>query len=229
MDHNLKIPINKVIDANQRKLKVRSLIASPTTTVVKGQIQNIVELGIDQITGQRFMPENIELTLIADGKEVDLQSSGVSTDIKGSRFNMSYDALPQDTKNIEIKLKSFGGNYEVNKTIEMEKGKINKSVKILEQDIRINEVYESKGNTYINITTDENLTLSKALLDIDGKQIGADETIPGDYEKLVDGDSTKVNYTRTIKFKGTGEKLVLGVHRIRYNKSYDKTIYKYNI
>ncbi len=229
MGHNLKIPINKVIDVDQRKLKVTSLIASPTTTVIKGQIQNIVELGLDQITGQRFMPESIELVLIADGKEVELQSSSMSTDMKGSHFNVSYDALPQETKNVEIKLKSFGGNYQVNETIELEKGKINKSVKILEQDIRINEVDESKGNTYINIATDENLTLSKVLLDIDGKQIEADETVPGDYEKLVDEDSTKVNYTRTIKFKGTGEKLVLDVHRIRYNKSYDTTIYKYSV
>lgn len=123
----------------------------------------------------------------------------------------------------------MAGYNDVNEAIELEKGKINKDIKILEQDVSINEVYEAEGNTYINITSDENLTLSRVFLNIDGQKTELEKTIPGDYEKIVEGDNVRINYTRTIEFKGTGETLELDIQRVRYKKNYDKIIYEYNI
>lgn len=219
MGHNLKLRINKEIQLEQGKIKIKSLVASPTSTVIRGQIQNIVELGIDHLKGERFRPENIRFILFADDKEVRINSSGISTDMKGVNFYIEYDALPIDTENIQIKLISLGGNYDVNEVVELQKDDIRKNINILGQDIIINKIYESEGNTYINITTDENLTLSKVLLDIDGEKVKPEKTIPGDYEKT--------KHTRTIEFRGTGEKLSLEIERIRYNKEYDKLIYRY--
>ena len=110
----------------------------------------------------------------------------------------------------------------------LEKGIINKDIKMLQQDIRINEVYESEGNTYISFTSDEDLALNRTFLNIDGERKSVEKTITGDYDKIVNGDSVKVNYTRTIEFKGTGEDLELNIQRIRYGKTYDELIYKYN-
>ncbi|MBU5312937.1 DUF4179 domain-containing protein [Tissierella carlieri] len=229
MGHSLKIGINKEIEVDQRKIKIKSLIASPTSTVIKGQIQNIIELGIDKVKGEKSMSGDIELSIMANGKDIQKQGSRMSTSAKGSRFNMSYDALPHDTKDIQIVLKSFSGNHDVKEVIELQKGKINKDMKILEQDIRINEVYESEGNTYINITTDEGLILNTVFLDIDGEKVEAEQTIEGDFEDIVEGDTEKTNHTRTIEFKGTGENLKLDIQRIRYNKTYNETIYEYSI
>lgn len=227
MGHSLKIAIDKKIDIDGRSMQIKSLVASPTSTIIKGQIQNIAELGMDHIKGERFMPENIELALLADGKEIEVQGSSISTDMKGVTFNIRYDALPLDTKDIQIKLMAFGGNHDVDEVIQLKKGKINKNVKIHGQDIIINEVYEGEGNTYINLTTDENLALSKVLLNIDGERIRPEETISGDYEEIVDGENTRIDYTRTIKFKGIGKKLELEIEGIRYNKQYKKIIYSY--
>lgn len=229
MGHSLKIGINKEIEVDQRKIKIKSLIASPTSTVIKGQIQNIIELGIDKVKGEKSMSGDIELSIMANGKDIQKQGSRMSTSAKGSRFNMSYDALPHDTKDIQIVLKSFSGNHDVKEVIELQKGKINKDMKILEQDIRINEVYESEGNTYINITTDEGLILNTVFLDIDGEKVEAEQTIEGDFEDIVEGDTEKTNHTRTIEFKGTGENFKLDIQRIRYNKTYNETIYEYSI
>ncbi len=229
MGHSLKIGINKEIEVDQRKIKIKSLIASPTSTVIKGQIQNIIELGIDKVKGEKSMSGDIELSIMANGKDIQKQGSRMSTSAKGSRFNMSYDALPHDTKDIQIVLKSFSGNHDVKEVIELQKGKINKDMKILEQDIRINEVYELEGNTYINITTDEGLILSTVFLDIDGEKVEAEQTIEGDFEDIVEGDTEKINHTRTIEFKGTGENFKLDIQRIRYNKTYNETIYEYSI
>ncbi|MDU5083346.1 DUF4179 domain-containing protein [uncultured Tissierella sp.] len=229
MGHSLKIGINKEIEADQRKIKIKSLIASPTSTVIKGQIKNIIELGIDKVKGEHSMSSDIELSIIANGKDIQKQGASMSGSTKGSRFNMSYDALPHDTKDIQIVLKSFSGYHDIKEVIELQKGKINKDMKILEQDIRINEVYESEGNTYINITTDEDLILSTVFLDIDGEKVEAEQTIEGNFEDIVEGDTEKINQTRTIEFKGTGENLKLDIQRIRYNRTYNETIYEYSI
>lgn len=74
-------------------------------------------------------------------------------------------------------------------------------------------MYEKEGDTYITITTDENTLLSKVYLYIDGEKVDLKETIP------------KINNTRTLKFEGTGEDLVLSIERIKYNKSYNEIIY----
>lgn len=119
---NLTIPINKdvAIDDN-RDIKIQSLTASPTTTVIKGRIQNIFQLGFDHITSNRIYPENIEMVLYANGKEVPIQGSGMYTNLKGIHYELIFDALPEDTHEIEIKFVSFRGAYEVNKEIDLRK------------------------------------------------------------------------------------------------------------
>ena len=68
------------------------------------------------------------------------------------------------------------------------------------------------------------------LLYIDrGEKVEAEQTIEGDFEDIVEKDMAKINHTRTIEFKGTGENLKLDIQRIRYNKTYNETIYKYSM
>ena len=71
--------------------------------------------------------------------------------------------------------------------------------------------------------------MSRVYLNIDGVKFELQETIPGEFDKVVEGDFAKIYYTRTMKFNGTGEKLELDIQRIRYNKVYDKTIYTHKI
>ena len=225
---SLRIPINKKIELDNRSLKVESLVASPTTTVIKGQIQNIFELGLDYINNDRFRPESVGIKLFANGEEVDLLGSGMSTNMKGINYHITYDKIPDDTKELELRLVSFGGDHDVKEVIELEKGNI-KDIKILEQDIKIEEIYEEGDNTFITFTTEENVSLSRVFLNIDGEKIELQETIPGESEKVVEGNLAKIYYTRTMRFNGVGENLELDIQRIRYNKFYDETIYSYEL
>jgi len=225
---SLRIPINKKLELDNRSLKVESLVASPTTTVIKGQIQDIFELGLDYINKDRFRPENVKIKLFANGVEVDLLGSGMSTDMKGINFYITYDVIPEDTKELELKLVSFGGDHDVREVIELEKGNT-KDITILDQDINIAEVYEEGYNTYITFTTEENVSLSRVFLNIDGEKTELQETIPGESEKVVEGNSAKIYYTRTMRFNGLGETLELDIQRLRYNKSYDEIIYSYEL
>ncbi|RBP63349.1 uncharacterized protein DUF4179 [Alkalibaculum bacchi] len=131
---SLRIRINKEVSIdNSRNIKIKSLTASPTTTVIKGQIQNIFQLGFDHITNNRFYPDNIEMALYANGKEVPLQGSGMSTNMKGIHYELIFDALPEDTQEIEITFVSFQGRYEISKEMGSEESsaifkKINKTI-----------------------------------------------------------------------------------------------------
>jgi len=214
---SLKISLNKKIKLDQRHIKVKSLIASPTTTIVKGQIQNIIELGLDHINKNRIMPNDIEMALIADGKEVAWEGSGISTNMKGINFDVRFEAIPTDAKNLQLKLISFSGEYDVHENIHLIKN-TSKDIKILGQDIEINNIYEKEGNTYITITTDKNTSLSKVYLYMDGKKVELVETIPEKSE----------NHTRTLKFQGTGEDLKLNIEKIKYKKYYNDIIYSYD-
>lgn len=223
---SLKIPINKKIDLGQRSIKLQSLTASTITTILKGQIQDTVELGLDYINKNRFRPEKLEISLIADGKEIDWQGSGMSTDMKGINFDITYDTLPKDTKELQLKLISFGGDHDTNESIKLEKGRTNK-FEVLGQEIKIENVYDSGGNTYITFTTEENVILSKVYLNIDGERKNLQETIPGKSEKIsADNQGNAIiYYTRTMRFEGTGEELELDIQRIRYTSDYDIIIW----
>ena len=222
---SIKFSINKKIELEGRNLELKSLKASPTSTVLKGKIQNLLELGLDYIGETRFRPSEVEMILIADGKEMHPESGGMSTNMNGVKFEISFDALPKDTKDIQLKLTSFGGDHDTNKQIKLEKGKTN-DFEILDQEINIEKVYEEKGNTYITFTSDESVVLSGVYLNLDGEKKSLKETIPGDHDKIA-GDKEIIKYTRTMRFEGTGEDLELDVQRIRFVTDYDMIIWEH--
>jgi len=236
MGHTLRIPINAKLEIGQRKIEIEELLATPISTVIKGQIQSIIELGMDYIKGESFKLDSINLALIADGKEVGTLESSIGSSLKGVRFEMRYDAIPRDTRRIDIKLVSLSVFESLNETFKLDKGKENDNIRILDREIIINDVYESEGNTYLEITTYEDLVLSNIKLIMDGVEVEPERTIPGEYEKMeeVEMDSSnnvirhaRIKYTRTIEFIGTGENLELKIERIKLNREYDKIIYTY--
>ena len=228
MGHSIKLSIDKKIELDGRNITIKSLMASPTSTVIKGQIQNIVELGIDYIKEEGFRPSNIEIQLIADGEVIETKGGSIGTSNKGSNFETRYDALPEDTKKVELKLTEFGANHNTKELVQIIKDE-SKEFKILDKDIRIDRVYEEKGKTYITITTEEGLLLSRVYLNIDGERKREMNTIPGELNKIIDGDAVRIQYTRTMEFEGMGDELELDIQRIQYEKEYDKIIYTYEI
>lgn len=223
MGRTLKLPIDTEVEVGQRRLEIKELLASPTSTVIRGQIQNIGQLVSDTIKGERFRPQSIGLSLLADGKEVQSSGSGITTDMKGIYFETRHDALPIDTKRIDIKLNSLTGYVDMDEVFMIEKGRQNKNISILDREIAINNVYESEGNTYVELTYDADLVLSLIRLRIDGVEVGPKDVIAGQYTK----EGKDIKYSETIVFEGTGNILQLKINRVRLDMDYDKIIYSY--
>lgn len=223
MGRTLKLPIDTEVEVGQKRLEIKELLASPTSTVIRGQIQNIGQLVSDTIKGERFRPQSIGLSLLADGKEVQSSGSGITTDMKGIYFETRHDALPIDTKRIDIKLNSLTGYVDMDEVFMIEKGRQNKNISILDREIAINNVYESEGNTYVELTYDADLVLSLIRLRIDGVEVGPKDVIAGQYTK----EGKDIKYSETIVFEGTGNILQLKINRVRLDMDYDKIIYSY--
>jgi len=198
-----------------------SIAASPTSTVVNGSMQNIMELGIDQMLGERMRPQDLTMQLIANDKSVTLMGGNISTDIHGSKFRSEYDALPADLKKLQIKIVSFGLDHDVNQQITLNENKEDVPVKVLNQNIYINRVYESNGDLFVTVTSEENVILSRVYAIMDNRKVSLLETVDEKLEKKFDGTILR---TRTLHFKGTGKKLVLDIQRMSYTTNCNKTI-----
>jgi len=221
MGYTLKKTLNKTLKADKTKVRFESITASPTLTVISGSIQNIFELAKDQISGERIRPNDIEVNLVANGKEIAGQGGGMSTNLNGIKFHKEFDALPQELQSLQIHLKSFSIDRDVNKQVDLNKDDENKRIQIEGQDLEINKIYESKGSAFITITTKESTILTRVYLDVDGKRTELEETIESNLIKQKDGI---ILNTRTLHFPKTGEDYKLIIERMTYTEAYNKMI-----
>ncbi|HYE09116.1 MAG TPA: DUF4179 domain-containing protein, partial [Patescibacteria group bacterium] len=194
---------------------------SPTTTVVKGTVQNIIELASDQISGERIFSPNLDIQLLANGKEIQPQGGGMSTDMKGMKFEKRYDALPRDLEKLQLHLVSFGAEHEVSELISLDTSLKARTIKVSGQDIIIEKLEERNGETFVTITTEESVLLSKVYLMADNHRVELTETIGDNYDKKKDGTIIK---TRTLRFETAAEDLQLEIKRIRYQEAYDEYV-----
>lgn len=221
MGYSLKKVLNKTINVDKTKINFKSILASPTKTVVEGSIQNILELAVDQLKGERMRPGHLAVNLIANGKVVPHQGAGMSTDMEGITFNQDYDPLPADLQTLQLKLVSFEADHDVNRQVGLRRDAPEQSIQVLGQNIEINKLYVANGNTNITITTRDGVTLSRVYLMMDGAQAELKETNADEYIKQADGT---IYHTRTLCFPGTGKELQLNMQRIKYPTTVNRVV-----
>lgn len=221
MGHLLKRNLNEKVNSGRNKIYLDSITASPTSTVVKGHIQNLLELALDQINKNRVRPISVNTKLIANGKEVEWQGSGMSTDMKGINFYAEYDALPVPLTELKLRVESFRSDYDTQVQAKLNKDIKNKSIQILDNNVEINKVYEAAGDTYVTITTEKDVVLTKVFCIMDDRKVELENTVLNGESINVDGISS---YERTLHFKGSGDKLEFQVQRITCDKNLNKDI-----
>ncbi len=139
--------------------------------------------------------------------------------MKGTRFDVRYDAVPKDTKELRLVLHSVSVHERLGRELEISQGD---TLEIHGNDIIIESIEKKDGRAYITISTDEGTRIPGMKLLADGKYYELLETSESTYEKKQD---EAVLDTRTLEFEGTGEDMKLSVSDIRYTKSYGLTVY----
>ncbi|MGE5422120.1 MAG: DUF4179 domain-containing protein [Ignavibacteriales bacterium] len=221
MGRTLKKTLNKTIKLGNEKITLESITASPTSTVVKGSMRSIVELAADQIMGERMRPNELTMELIANGKIVTEMSGGMSTDMNGIRFHQENDALPSGLKQLQIKIVSFGADHDVKERVALDQNKVDVPVEILNQDITINKVFETNGDLFVTVTSEESVIFTRVNAVMDNRRVSLLETIDERLDKKIDGTITR---TRTLHFKGLGDDLVLDIQRMSYRTTFNKIV-----
>ena len=221
MGSSLKKSINEKVKVEDREINIKSILASPTRTTVKGSLQNTFELAKDYFNGETWKRETIEIQVLADGEELQKQGGNMSTDHKGVTFSYDYDALPSDTQKLELEITKFSADYAVDYKIPIDENIKDKVLNIHKQEIVIKEVSPKGNETYITFTSEESTSLTRVFLLIDGNITELDSTATNDYEKHKDGRYT---HTRTMKFKGSGKDMSLLIEGIKHNLDYNKVI-----
>ena len=218
----IRVSIGNKVELAGRTMTIEDMSMSSTSTVVKGEIQDLISLGMDRLNEEYMMPHNMELSLYADGIEIDRKGAGMSTDMKGTRFDVRFDAVPKDTKDLRLDLNSVSVHEKLDVEMEIWEGK---TLEIRGNEIFINSIENRNGKAYITITTQEGTRIPGVKLQADGDYYDLLETSESTYEKKDEG----ILNTRTLEFEGTGEDLRLQINDIRYTKTYNLNLYEESI
>lgn len=207
--------LNKNIKTDNTNLHIQYISASPTTTIIKGKVEDILELAVDRMKGITFSPSNLDIKLVVDGKVIENQTSELSSNIDGVTFKYNFHPLPTDFKKLQIQLSGLTSEHVINKNFKLKKELQNDSINIENKNIKIDKLYEANGNTYITISTEPDVILTKVNMIMDGKTVKLNKTLRE--------NNAKTSNIRTLEFSGTGSNLQLNIQRMIYRTNYNKT------
>lgn len=221
MGHILKKKLNLKVAADKNTISFDSITAAPTATVIKGTLKSALELAWDHMNGERIYPKGIQSKLFANGVELATQGGGMSTNSEGITFEHRYDALPKDITSLELLLESYISEYEAGYETELSTSETDKNIWILGKNVVVNEVTTEDSNTYVTITSEDDIILSRVYLLVDGSRIKLKNTTTVERQKTEDG---RVLHKRTLCFPASGSKYILKVDRITYTTAYNKLL-----
>ncbi|SNS12744.1 protein of unknown function [Anaerovirgula multivorans] len=215
MGHTIKQNINKTIEVEEIQVKFEKITATPTQTLIEGSINNLLELVKEQMTGDLTRIGDMNIKLLANGREIRNQGAGMgmSTNMKGYTFRLAFEPLPQNMEKLEIQLEGLSVLRRPNMTIDLLEVELPQVIEYDHREIKIENIRVEKGNTYITIETEEDMTLLDVDLKGDNKSLKFIRTDTIDYDKKLDGTIT---HRRDIIFEGVEENLQLKIGQIVY-------------
>lgn len=224
---SIRISIDKKVATDNGEVLFESLVASPTSTVIKAKWLDIVENKMFGISGEvylRYFPNGMNMRLVADGEEVVIQGMGMN----GEDIDFTFDAIPTDAKKVKLYLSSYYAEYEIDEKFELQKG-ISKDINVNGKAMNIDQVYEEEGSTFVVISSEAETVLPEVYLNIDGRRYPVKEIVTEEFELVRIGESFARFYTRTFRFEDVGDKLELDIQRIMHKVVVDKLIYTFKI
>ena len=201
----IKKRLNKNFTFDFGTLKFKALYATKGTTRLEGTLK--------EKTNRRIQYDLSQIILVADGKELTMLSSGMENSIPtGYQFDINYEVLPNDTKNLAIEIRQFKGKERVDMSVPAKVGTYEMGPVPLE----ILSVQVEDGKTKIRISSDYDVLFDQISIETN-KGI----TPLASTDSYSDGLEKKA---RTLIFNTTDEVQKLYVENVYYNKMYEKSI-----
>lgn len=212
MQTQIKHSIRKTVNVDKGYIKFQSITATPTATVIEGtlDVENFdrLPLGLHGIQ------------LIANGEEIEILGSGVKSAIRGSKFYIQFDRLPEQLESLELNVNEFVGYHKLDETIALVSA--HEPLYILNgKDLWINNISTTSKNVEITISTDHDVMLHGVTI---GNTIEQTSLITTVNQTMVEQNDGRITKERTMLFDLMLEPEFLLVEGMHYIKRYNKTI-----
>lgn len=209
----IKQSINKRVEVDQGTFTFSTITATPLSTVVKGtwSFENLdrVHLPFERVD------------LIANGKPVPMEGSGVSTTEKGRTFELRYGALPKELESLQLVVREFPGYEKLDEKVNLTLASPADSISLAGKELWIKNVKMTGEGVEITLTTDGDVLLDGVSLETPEGIFKLSTTVGQTETKQEDGQILK---TRTLLFKSNGQPEYLKIQGYHYMKAYDTVV-----
>ncbi|WP_342431628.1 DUF4179 domain-containing protein [Neobacillus sp. FSL H8-0543] len=212
MQTEIKQSINKTVKVDKGTIHFDSIVASPTLTVIKGSLK------VENFDRLDLALHGIEL--LANGKSVEIKGSGSRSSLKGSKFEVRFDALPTNLDSLELIVKEFVGYKKLNQTIALDYI-TGEAIDIGGAELWMKTVTLTSKGIEIKIATEDTVLLDKVSIGEQSNITPLETTINQQDSKEEDG---KIIKERTLVFDTTEMPEHLKIGGIHYMKKYDKKV-----
>lgn len=212
MQTQIKQSIKKTANVDKGYIKFQSITATPTATVIEGtlDVENFdrLPLGLHGIQ------------LIANGEEIEILGSGVKSAIRGSKFYIQFDRLPEQIESLELNVNEFVGYHKLDETIAL--GSAHDTPYTLNgKDLWITNISRTSKNVEITISTDQDVMLHGVSIGNANEQTSLITTVN---QTMVDQENGQITKERTLLFDLMLEPEFLLVEGMHYIKRYNENI-----
>lgn len=212
MQTQIKQSINKKVKVDKGTITFKSITATPTMTVIKGN------LNVENFDRVRLGLHGIQL--LANGTPVGILSSGNKSSLGGSTFDIRFDTLPKELESLELVVKEFVGYQQLDEQLSLASYG-DEPFTIGEKELWVSNVSKTSQGVEITIATDEDVMLDGVSIETNGEITALTTTLNQQEAKQADG---KLMKERTLLFDTQSVPEALLIKGMHYLKAYNKVI-----
>lgn len=206
----IKQSINKKIVVDQGTIKFESLTATPTKTVIKGVMD------VDNLNKVNFALGGIEL--VANGEVMESLGGGTQSSISGVKFEVEFDALPEQLQSLQLVVKQFVGYEKLDTEISLQEDQV---IAIGEKEIKVKAVQSIDRGIEVTIATEPDIRLEGVYIVNDDGEVELETTVN---QHLEAEDKDGLTNVRTLIFNSNSSPRALKIAGMHYMKDYDIVI-----
>jgi hypothetical protein len=212
MQTTIKQSVNKTVKVDKGSITFHSINATPTMTVIDGVLN--VE-NFDRV------PDALNhIELIANGTPIDRMGGSNQSSIRGTKFEIHYDALPKQLDSLELVIKEFVGYQKLGKKLSLASID-DKPIMLDQKELWVRNVSTTSHSVEITIATDDDMMLDGVSIKTQN-EVTPLKTIRGQtntYQE--DGRELK---ERTLLFETKTKPEYLLIEGMHYMKTYNHVI-----
>lgn len=146
----LKHALNHKFKTDTGIISVQHIISTGASTLITGKFNQSID---------RYLNSTININLYADGKLIPWQQNGINSFLfGGDNFEVFYDAIPANTKKLEIKLENFNAYEKVANSFAIEK---EATYKVGFNKLRMIDITQQNNQTLITIASEHNIAFDQ--------------------------------------------------------------------